>query len=177
MIELELLELAYMLKPVRAIVLQSLGSIPGIDTPLQRGSEVTLPLWLAETLEKFECVEIQGKIFTPSEISKLRFQHRQHAQIPKLEEDFFYIKARKSIEDIELRAKRETDYVLIRAVEKAKQDLFEIFKSRFSTILKAIQLEGVNTVVRQLTLEERVMTLKIANLIDEWKRRFIGFVR
>ncbi len=175
MLELELLELAYMMRPTRAIVLKSLGTIPGLSVPLQRGTEVSIPLWLAEILEKHGYVEVQDKLLSPADISKLRFQHRQRAQLLKLEDEFFYLKARKSIEEIEARAKQEADYVLIRAAEKVKQEVFEIFKSRFSAILKAIQLEGVSTITKQLTLEELVITLGIAKLVDEWKRRFANY--
>lgn len=172
-VELELLELAYELRPVRVAVLRSLGRVPGADVPLERGVEALLPRWLARALERLGYVEVLSREPGPHDLSRLRFAHRNRDQPPALE-DLFFVAARRGLEDAERRAREGADYALASAVERARRDLYEVFRLRLAAVLRAVQLGGVSAVAGRLALEERVLAQALARLVEEWRRRFVG---
>jgi len=173
MLELELLHLAYKFSPVRANVLRSLGRVPFIDISIQKGSQISLPRWLAEHLAKSGYVEIEEGVMSPKQISQIAFmQSRKNRELMKIE-NFFYIHALESLRELEAKARSTSDLMLLQAVDKAKTSISNIAKVRLNIILRAILLDGVNTIKNSLTMEEAILANTIANMLNEWKSRFV----
>jgi len=171
-LELELLSDLYVLKPVRVMVLRYFSLEPFMDLTLQKGSEVSIPRWIAEILEKNGIVEILDKSITPQELSKIKFsQIQQKSQIIKIE-DFFYIKMKKAIEDLETKAKKEGDINLLKIVEKMREDFADISRLRLSFIIRAIQLGGLDVIEKNLTIEEKVLVNLIKSILGTWSNKF-----
>ncbi len=177
MLEYDLLELAYMFRNVKVRVLRSINIPSTISrSPIVRGSEVTIPLWLALILEKSGYVEIPERIVAPSEISKNRFLQMQNRGQPVKLDDYFYSKARFSVEELEAQAKQQGDIVTMNTVEKMKSDVFDLFKARLDIMFKAIRLGGASSIDRSLTVEEKVLVQNIDAVVRDWMRKFIPFV-
>ncbi|MEM0006353.1 MAG: hypothetical protein QXJ56_00335 [Ignisphaera sp.] len=172
LVDTELLDLLYSIAPVRAMVLRPIGEIPLLVSPLYKGSEAVLPRWLAEILEKKNYVEILDDSLTPQDLARLRFMHtQQRGRLSKLDE-YFFIKARVNIETLELEAKRLGDIVLLKSIERMKEDFTEITNIRLSTIFKAIQLKGVDMIEKELTIEEKVLINKFRKILSHWLQKF-----
>ncbi len=168
MLELELLNNLYILKPVRVMVLRYFSLEPFMNLTLQKGSEISLPRWIAEILEKNGIVEILDKTITPQELSKVKFsQIQQKSQIIRIE-DFFYIKIRKTIDDLEAKAKREGDINLLKIVEKMREDFTDISRLRLSFIIRAVQLGGLDVIEKNLSIEERLLVNLIKSILNTW---------
>jgi len=173
MLELDLLYLAYRFSLVRANVLRNLGRVPFIDVSIQKGSQIALPRWLAEHLAKDGFVELEEGLVSPKQISQIAFmQSRKSRELMKISE-FFYIHAIESLRELENKARSSSDLMLLQAVDKAKTSISNIAKVRLNIILRAILLEGVNTIKNNLTMEESVLANTISRMLDEWKSRFV----
>ncbi len=167
MLEYELLELAYMLKPVRSLILKSVGNIPCVGA-LVRGSEIPLPRWLAQALESQGFVEIQEGSISLQDLFKTKFsQQQQREQLLKLE-DFFYFVARDLIKTLEKQAKERSDVYLMTTTSRAQRDLIELFNIRFGYVLKAVRLGKLSVVEKSLSVEERIIAKKVLELVDKW---------
>ncbi|MCS7111792.1 MAG: hypothetical protein N3E36_07205 [Sulfolobales archaeon] len=173
LIDIELLELLYTLIPVRTMVLKPIGEMPLLTSSIYKGSEVMISRWLAEILEEENYVEILDNTLTSQDLAKLRFMHtQQRGRLLKLDE-YFFTKARIAIEALESEAKKVSDIVLLKSVERMKEDFTEIANIRLSAILKAIQLKGVDTVEKELSIEERVLINRFRKILFCWLQKFV----
>ncbi|ADM28298.1 Protein of unknown function DUF1288 [Ignisphaera aggregans DSM 17230] len=171
-LELELLNNLYILKPVRVMVLRYFSLEPFMNLTLQKGSEISLPRWIAEILEKNGIVEILDRTITPQELSKIKFsQMQQKSQIIRIE-DFFYIKMKKTIEDLETKAKKEGDINLLKIVEKMREDFADISRLRLSFIIRAVQLGGLDVIEKNLAIEEKLLVNLIKSTLSTWSNKF-----
>ncbi len=173
LIDIELLKLLYAVAPVRAMVLRPMEEIPLLIPSIYKGSEIVLSRWLAEILEKKNYIEILNGILTPQDLAKLRFMHtQQRGRLSKLDE-YFFIRARIAIEALEAEAKKAGDIALLKSVERMKEDFTEITSIRLYTIFKAIQLKGIDTIEKELSIEEKVLINKFRKILYCWLQKFI----
>ncbi len=173
MLELELLNDLYTLRPVKVMVLRYFSLEPFMNITLQKGSEISLPRWIAEVLEKNGIVEILDRAITPQELSKIKFsQIQQKSQIIRID-DFFYVRIRKSIEDLEAKAKRESDINLLKIVEKMREDFSDVSRLRLSFIIRAVQLGGLDVVEKNLSIEEKLLVNIIKSILNTWFNKVI----
>ncbi len=175
MLELELIKLAFELYPVRVAVLSDVGRTPFIDEPLKRGTEVTVPLWLADVLRKLGKVEPHEDYPIHNRIMKVKFAHTSLGSkqgLPQVS-DFFYMSTLKdlkaSIED----AQQKMDIDSLTKLNKAVKAFNDIASRRLSFLLKAISLGGYSTIERCLSIEEKVLALMLTKILNEWKNEFL----
>lgn len=175
MLQLRLLELMYELRPIKANVLRSCEPIPIIDSPIQKGSQISLPKVIAETLETYGVVEVAENIISHQDIAKVKFSHmQQRGAIPKID-DFFYAKVKDGIKKLLAKAKSEGDIVILRSIEKMHEDFVDISNIRLSTILRAFQLRGVDIIEKNCTIEERVLVNMFKSIHSKWIKEYIEF--
>jgi hypothetical protein len=154
------------------MVLKSTPYIPVLGTSLQKGSEERIPRLYAQLLEELGYVEILDKTPSPQELIKLRFAHIQQRSLLVKLDDNFYALVSNAITKLENKAKKEADITLLKVVERAKEDLNEIYNIRIANILRAVQFKNLDTISKFLTLEERVLAMLLFQLLDQWFRRY-----
>uniref|UniRef100_A0A7J3YU49 DNA replication complex GINS family protein n=1 Tax=Ignisphaera aggregans TaxID=334771 RepID=A0A7J3YU49_9CREN len=170
--EFDILNLMYALSPVKVMVLKSTPYIPTLRASLQKGSEERIPRLYAQILEELGYVEILDKLPSPQELTKLRFSHiQQRSSLMKLD-DYFYISVSGMVTKLEEKAKKETDIMLLKVVERAKEDFSEVYNIRISNIFRAIQFRSLDTISKFLTLEERTLATLLYQLLESWLRRY-----
>lgn len=167
-----MLSLLHKYMPVKVMVLKNVPLIPLLGSAYQRGSEASIPYFVAEALEAEGYVEVLDKFYSAQELSKYRFIHsQQKGKLVKLE-DFFYIKAVESIKAVEARARREGDITLIRALDRMRDDFNEIFNARFATILRAVQFRGAEVLAKDLSVEEKLLLKLLSDIVSRWMERY-----
>ncbi|MEM1646128.1 MAG: hypothetical protein QXL96_09745 [Ignisphaera sp.] len=175
MIQLKLLKLLYKLQPTRVTVLRSCKTIPIIDTPIQKGSQISLPRIIAETLESYGVVEVEEKIVSHQDVAKVKFTHmQQRGSIPKIDE-FFYTRVKDSVNKLLAKAKNEGDIILLRTVEKIREDFIDVSNNRLSSIFRAFQLKGIDIIEKNCTMEERMFVNMVKSMYIKWVKEFIEF--
>lgn len=175
MLQLRMLRLMYELQPVRVNVLRTCKTIPGMDTPIQKGSQISLPRFVAEILEGYGIAEIVESTLTYQDIAKVKFSHmQQRGNIPKID-DFFYTKVKDSVKRLISKAKTESDIVLLRNVEKMYTDFTDISNTRISAIFRAFQLRSVDVIEKNCTIEERLLISLIKSVYDKWIKEYVEY--
>ncbi|MEM2661188.1 MAG: hypothetical protein QXS74_07700 [Nitrososphaeria archaeon] len=175
MIQLKLLRLLYELQPTRVTVLRSCKAIPVMDTSIQKGSQISLPRIIAETLEFYGIVEVEEKIVSHQDIAKVKFSHmQQRGGMPKID-DFFYTKVKDSVNKLLTKAKNEGDIILLRTIEKIREDFIDVSNNRLSSIFRAFQLKGIDIVEKNCTMEEKIFLNMIKSIYIKWTKEYIEF--
>jgi DNA replication factor GINS len=175
MLQLKLLNILYELQPIRTTVLRSCKNIPVIDVTLQKGSQISLPRFMAEILESQGIVEVGEGIIAQQDIAKVKFAHmQQRGGIPKIDE-FFYTKVKYSIKKLLSKAKLEGDIVLLRTVEKMREDFIDISSIRLSALFRAFQLKGVDVIEKSCTMEEKELLNIIKTAYNKWIKEYVEF--
>jgi hypothetical protein len=173
LIDVGLLDLLYNMALVRVMVLKPIPELPIIHSSLYKGSEAVIPRWLAEILEEGGYVEILDGSLTPQDLARLRFIHtQQRGRLSKLEE-YFFIRSKSNIEALESKARKVGDITLLKSVERMKEDFTEIVNIRLSMIFKAIQLKGIDTIEKELSIEEKVLINKLRKILSYWLEKFV----
>lgn len=153
-------------------MLRSYKSIPGVDSPLNKGSQVMIPRFIAERLEMQGIVETYDNTISQQDLAKAKFSHiQQKGSIPKVDE-FFYMKVKSTINKLLSKAKSEGDIILLRNIEKMREDFMDVFNMRISAIFRAFQLGGVDIVDRNCTLEEKTLVNTIKSFYSKWFKEY-----
>jgi len=176
MLQLRMLRLMYELQPVRVNVLRTCKTIPGMDTPIQKGSQISLPRFVAEILEGYGIAEIVESTLTYQDIAKVKFSHmQQRGNIPKID-DFFYTKVKDSVKRLISKAKTESDIVLLRNVRKDVYGTLPIYLIPGSQLYSgSFQLRSVDVIEKNCTIEERLLISLIKSVYDKWIKEYVEY--
>ena len=167
---LRLLELAYLMKPVSVAVMKSVGRVPVVEEELVRGTEVRLPLWLAIELEKEGVVEIREPGIKEGELRRVKFiQMQQGETLVKLDE-FFYIRAKRWLKELEEEGRKRFDVAALTVVEKARRDLHDLYRVRLNKIIMSTVLGHLQSVEKSLSNEERLLARVLEHSLKEWAK-------
>jgi len=173
--QLRLLKLLYELQPVRTTILRSCKGLPVIDVPLQKGSQASLPRFIAEVFELHGIAEVGEGIVVQQDIAKVKFAHmQQRGGIPKIDE-FFYTKVKDSIKKLFNKARSEGDIVLLRTIEKMREDFIDISNIRLTSMFRAFQLKSIDVIEKNCTTEEKILVNTIKMVYDKWVKEYIEF--
>ncbi|MEM0026777.1 MAG: hypothetical protein QXT53_03115 [Ignisphaera sp.] len=162
----------YYSTPVKVMVLRSVPYNPLLGSALQKGSEEKIPRWIAQILEEKGFVEILEKPYSPQELTKIRFSHTQQRVTLNKLDDFFYINTIATINKLGEKAKKETDIELLRIIDRVKEDFNEISNMRLSYIVRAIQFQGLDTISKSLTIEEKLLSMLIQKIMLTWLKKY-----
>ena len=158
------------MKPVSVAVIKSIGKIPVIEEELVRGTEIRMPLWLAVELEKEGVVELREPGIKESELRRIKFiQMQQSETLVKLDE-FFYIKAKRWIDELESEGKKRFDIAAITLVEKARRDLHDLYRVRLNKIIMSTVLGHLQSIEKSLSAEEKLLAKALERSLKEWAR-------
>jgi DNA replication factor GINS len=172
-LQLKLVAVDYMLRPVRVVFLKSLDSpIPtpsGLAT-YRKGDEVDLPRWQARLLASKGVVEIREQQLDIDTVNMYHYREKRRGaanQLSSLPQDF-YPKAFELVEKLNETIRSRPSHMLLRDREILEKNLIEIAESRLAKILRlAVTEEG--GVREKLTPEETVVYDRILEAIKEWR--------
>jgi len=167
-----LLDILYYSTPVKVMILKSVPYIPLLGTALQKGSEEKIPRWVAQILEEKGFVEILEKPYSIQEVTKIRFSHtQQRLGLSKLD-DYFYINTINMLNRLEEKARKESDLQMLKTLDRAKEDFNEISNIRLSNIIRAVQFRSLETILKSLSVEEKVLSILMQKTLITWLRKY-----
>jgi len=167
---MQLLEIAYMLRPVDVAVIRTYKSIPIIEENLVRGTEIKVPFWLAKVLEEEGIVEIREPAQKESDVRKVKFLQMQQRNLPIKIDEFFYIKISRWLRDLERHGKNQADVGVLTLAEKVRRDLHDLYRMRLNKLVMAIMLGHTHSIERNLSNEERLIVSILGRSIREWTK-------
>ncbi len=173
MLAIELMKLAYALSPTRIAVLSDVGRTPFLEEELRRGTECSIPRWLAEILRDLGKAEPSDEGPVYSKILKVKFAHTSDLRqgLPQVSE-FFYIHSISELNRELSVAQNRMDLDLLTKVNRAVKAFSDVASRRLSYIIKAISLGGYTAIERSLSYEEKLLALILSRVINEWKDSF-----
>ncbi len=177
---IEAIRAARMLAPVSVVVLRSFGKTPFTDIELLRGSEVEIPRWAAEVLERQGYVEARREVNSSSDINRARFAEEDQVRrgglaITKIPGDF-YIDADRLLRELSEKIKKGGSPSDIVELDRVAKALSRIVLIRIQKILMASVLHGEKPgdFEKNLSFEERALYRIIEDDVKHWLRIVVG---
>ena len=178
---LEALKLLYLNSEVRVLVLRDHPriNIPGLETELKRGSEITLPRWVAKYLEEQGIVEIKEQKLTLKDIGRIAFLETRYISKPPSEmlslPDNFYQKLREYLSNLKAKISEKPTIESVNEHTRLLSYIYDILRSRIQKILILAQLgEDVKDVLNKLAPEELILYKSIRTTIEKWQKIVLG---
>ena len=143
--------------------------------PFKSGQEVEIPYWIAEELVRSGVAKFgdEDRLGLPA-LSKVHWRETipTSRQIPQLPEKF-YSTLRRFL--VELEADTRSDQTKFKDLEKAVGLSKDIVNCRARKIvsLAAAPLQ-TESVVQNLTYEERALYMRLSDIINDWKKRILS---
>ena len=153
---------------VDVLVLQNLGpiDIDKFHLNLVQGQKNQLPLWIAETLEEEQIVQIKGfEEVNLSFILKLAYDETNSKRLSALNTSMFIEK----IKDVIKRLENSSNINTVRKLTSVRGSFNTIMRQRFKKILNYTQ--GTNVAIknkRYLSKEEEWLYNKLRELFETW---------
>ena len=85
-------------------------------------------------------------------------------------DDFFYIKAKRWLEELEEEGRKRFDVAALTVVEKARRDLHDLYRVRLNKIIMSTVLGHLQSVEKSLSNEERLLARVLENSLKEWAK-------
>ncbi|MEM2203198.1 MAG: hypothetical protein QXI22_02465 [Sulfolobales archaeon] len=177
---IEAIRAARRLAPVSVAVLRSIGKTPFTDVELIRGSEVEIPRWAAEVLEKMGYVEVKREVGSSSDVNRIRFAEEDHARrgglsISKIPGDF-YIEVGRIIRELSEKIKKGGSPSDIVELDRITRALDRIVSIRLQKILMAsiLHSERSGDFEKNLSFEEKTLYRIIDSDVKHWLRTVLG---
>ncbi len=176
---LELLELEYMLQPVRVMVVKESGKvlIDGVELELRRGTELEIPYWLAEVLEENKAVNIIKTPLALKDIGRVHFSTINTRSLAELEQlpKFFYREVRTYLENLDKKIREVPEPQLIDEKKKAEHYLYDIIDRRLLLLLNAIRSPTTITELSsKLSQEEVILWELLYRVVELWKKKVLS---
>ncbi len=178
-LSLELLELEYLLQPVRVMVVKDSEKIliDGIELELHRGTELELPYWLAKVLEENKVVNIIKTPLALKDIGRVHFSTVNTRSLVELEQlpKFFYREVKAYLDNLESRIKETPEPQLIDEKRKAEYYLHDIIDRRLLLLLNAIRSPTTMTELSsKLSSEEVILWEMLYKIVEMWKKKVLS---
>jgi len=164
--------------PVKIVVIRDSPELTvgekSID-PLKSGQEVEIPYWIAEELVRSGIAKFRDEDrLALAVISKVHWRETipTSRQIPQLPENFYSMLRRFLME---LEADTRSDQTKLKDLEKAIGLSKDVVNCRARKIvsLAAAPLQ-TESIIQNLTSEERALYMKLGDIINDWKRRILS---
>ncbi|RLE84983.1 MAG: hypothetical protein DRJ41_02100 [Thermoprotei archaeon] len=156
-----------------------LVEIGGLKVELKRGAKLNLPLRLSHTLMREGIVKLdEGKLYSLNMLNKIRWREERSERLQKLEKDF-YLKSRLTLSVLEEKARQGYDsYEPRSSIKQFKITLMDIVKRRVYKIAKIALAnpEPSRDLMEIMTREERVLYIKLCDLIKSWQESMKLFI-
>jgi len=144
---------------------------------IKEGVTLNLPLRIAESLVEKGYAEIDTKrLFSLSEINKIRWKEEKTTDLQPLEEGF-YVKVKCILKRVneDITKSEETDVKLLKLSRTIKSIVVDIIKRR---IYKIVNLALANpypsrNLMKLMTKEERYFYVKTCDVLREWEETMI----
>lgn len=171
---IEAIRAARRLAPVSVVVLRSVGRTPFADVELVRGSEVEIPRWAAEVLERLGYVEVKREVGGSSDINRVRFAEedlvrRGGLAISRIPGDF-YMEVDRILRELSEKIKRGGSPNDIVELDRITRALGRIVSIRVQKILMAsiLHSERPGDFEKNLSFEERALYRVIEDDVRSW---------
>lgn len=172
-LQLELISLDYMVRPVRVVFLESPGEpvpTPGGPVRVRRGDEIELPRWQAKMLADRGLVEVRDEPIDLKTVNIYHYREKKKVganQLSELPQDF-YPKAFELVERLDRLIQEKPYHMLIRDREILEKNLVELSEARLAKIIRLAMTEE-GGVRERLTPEETVVYDRLLDTIKGWR--------
>ncbi len=160
------------LEEVRVAILKDLGRVklPHGWERLERGAEIRLPAWLAESLEAVGAVEVRESRLSEIDVTKYLLEERDlpRGSLVKLRTRFYAEVKRlmKSVKEAQMSAR---DVSSIPKLVKLEADIRDLIKLRLNKIAHIALLGGkLEDIENSALLREIYLLLSLRKLVNEW---------
>ena len=169
---LKLLELDYMITPVRVQALKDIGIIPlpGGEMDVRRGDEFEVPRWQAMLLEDLGLVEIKEKDMDLDEVNLYHYREKRTqagSVLQSIPQDFYY-RVRELIRKLNAEIRRNPATMLLRDRETVEKNVLEIADTRLAKIIRLAQA-GSEEQREKMMPEETLVYNAIRAILDAWR--------
>lgn len=169
---LRLLELDYMISPVRVQALRDIGRIPlpGGEMDVRRGDEFEVPRWQAMLLEGLGLVEIKEKDMDLDEVNLYHYREKRTqagSVLQSIPQDFYY-RVRELIRKLNDEIRRNPATMLLRDRETVEKNVLEIADTRLAKIIRLAQA-GSEEQRERMMPEETLVYNAIRSILDAWR--------
>jgi len=177
-IMLELVELEYMLRPVRTMIIRDADTIEidGLKVELKKGVETELPYWLARQLASKDMAKLIETPISLEDIARLHFSVISAKTPSDLEPlpQYFYQEAKTVIQDLEERARKELNPALFEESQKMMQYLVDIIDKRLTMILQSLRSPTtIAELSSRLAPEEATLLSHLNTVLRKWKEKVL----
>ena len=175
---LRMIEIEYKLRPVRIMIIRDEKplTVDGQRIELQKGIEIEVPYWLAQTLISEGIADMVESPISIEDIARVHFSAlsaRTPAELEPLPQNF-YQNAKEFIKSLEDRIRRELNPILLEEKQKALQYLMEIIDKRLLVILQSLRSPTTMAELSsKLAPEESALLDFLYKTIDLWKRSLL----
>ena len=150
------------------------------DINLKEGITIDVPVKIAEVLVEKNLAEIDDeRLFTFSEINKIRWREEKTAELQQLDENF-YVKARYTLKKLneDLIKSRELDPKLLKLYRMLRGLFVDIIKRRIYKIVNMALADPhpSRSLMKFMTKEERYFYVRICGILQTWEEALIKYV-
>ena len=164
--------------PVKIVVLRDSPELTVGEKsigPLKSGQEVEIPYWVAEGLIKSGIAKFRDEDrLSLAVLSKVHWRETipTSRQIPQLPENF-YSMLRRFLTELE--ADTRSDRTKLKDLEKAIGLSKDVVNCRVRKIVSLAAAPLVTeSIIQNLTSEERTLYMRLSDIINDWKRRILS---
>jgi DNA replication factor GINS len=144
--------------------------------PFEEGNEYEIPFWVAQKLEKAGIARFrEEEVLDVAKLYKIQWTERVQTagQISKLPENF-YPKLRRYLVELKENASKTPEK--LREYEKIRHLRRDTVNSRLKKIVSlASAPDQTEQILKNLTLEERLLYEKLHKFIDGWRTRILEY--
>lgn len=138
---------------------------------LSKGSEYTLPRWIARVLEKQGVVKIKDDTVDLEKLSKIAYNEEATLKKPQLVklQPHFYMLVREEIENIKKRLQEKQDINLLDDLKKYVDLLYTIGRIRLRKIINILlMIEVSQDFLDKMSMEEKLLYRILRDSLMTW---------
>ncbi len=157
---------------VRVVVLRDTGLIYSGEGPLElrRGTEYTLPRWVALLLERKGFVQVKDRELGIQELARIAYNEESSIGKPRFEkiDPFFYHLVIDMVRSVEEEARRNADIKTYQMLYKYQDLLTTIGRTRMKKMLSLLTIEPDEEIIGRFTEEERLLYYTLRDALRKW---------
>lgn len=172
---LRMLEREYEEESVRVMVVEDVGKIltPEGIIELSKGSEYTLPRWIARELAERGCVKFIEEEINLEKLAKIAYSEESMTRRLVFEKlhPYFYKLTKDVIEELYKVLERERQPRILAEIQKHEEYLSRISRVRLRKILNLLMIEAPYDLITKLSEEEKLLYDMLKATLSSWTSR------
>lgn len=139
------------------------------------GVEIQIPRWASEKMLKMGLIELKtAEEIGIKDIRKILWKESRETSLSKIDPQF-YVKVKQKIMKMKEDIKREPTPEKIQEQRNYENAFIDILNCRMQKILQLALTESIpQTIIENMTIEERLLLKEVKNMLSTWKDKIIG---